>query len=191
MLCSAPAFAQTTYYADGPQAGGAAVLNVQVTAQVGGRCGFATGGAPSGTYDQPDFDVQGLNRDFGFTLNCTGPSRVAVVSTNGGLKTGGTAPSGYTTLAPYSVTLNLVGGTANASDTCAVANLSATAAAPCQMRGPAGTAAGVRLNSNSINLAGSYLRVSAPAYNPANNGGAYLVQGTYADTLTVTVSPSP
>ncbi|WP_423603669.1 hypothetical protein [Sphingomonas sp. MS122] len=185
-LCGIPAAAQT-YYADGPNAGGSAVLSIQVRAAVGGRCGFAAAQTPNGTFDQPNFDETGFSHDFTFQLECTGPSRVAVVSTNGGLKTGGTAPAGYATLAPYDVMLNLVGSSATASATCAVANLTATAGAPCEFRGPATTTAGLRLNSNSILQNGSFLRVSAPVY----SGADALVSGTYGDTLTVTVSVAP
>lgn len=183
-LAAAPVCAQT-YYADGPNAGGAANLSVIVKASVGGHCGFTTTQAPNGSYDQPDFDVAGLARDFAFQLDCTGPSRVAVVSANGGLKTSGTAPAGYATLAPYDVSLNLVGATATASASCPVAGLTAGAASPCAFRGPATTTAGLRLSSNSVGQTGSYLRVSAPAY------AGTLVAGSYTDTLTITVSVAP
>ena len=186
VLCGVPASAQT-YYADGPNAGGFASLPIQVKAMVGGRCGFATGAAPSGSFDQPNFDETGFTHDFNFQLECTGPSRVAVVSSNGGLKAGGSAPAGYTTLAPYDVMLNLVGSSATASATCAVAGLTAVTATPCSFRGPATTTDGLRLNSNSILQNGSFVRVSAPAYSGAN----MLVSGGYADTLTVTVSVAP
>lgn len=180
-----PAFAQTTAYAVGQGSPNQIALSIPVTASVGGRCGFAAGSAPSGTYDQPNFDVLGLNHDFIFELECTGPSRVAVVSTNGGLKTAGAVPAGYTTLAPYDVTLNLVGSSATANQTCQVATL--VAGSTCTFLGPASTTQGLRLNANSIEQNGTYLRVSAPPY----TGASQLVAGNYADTLTVTVSTSP
>lgn len=179
------AAAQTVYAAGQPGVvGGNRQLPVMVTASVGGHCGFATGSAPSGTYSQPDFDVTGLNHDFSFVLDCTGPSRVAVVSTNGGLLTSGSVPTGYTTLAPYDVTLNVVGSTATATGSCAVATLTASAGAPCAFRGPVSASQGLLLNSTSVSQPGTYLRVSAPAY----GGPSTLVGGTYSDTLTVTVS---
>jgi hypothetical protein len=179
------AAAQTVYAAGQPGVvGGFRTLPVMVTASVGGHCGFATGSAPSGSYAQPDFDVNGLNHDFTFVLDCTGPSRVAVVSTNGGLLTGGAAPGGYVTLAPYTVTLNLVGSTATANGSCAVATLTASAGAPCAFRGPVTASQGLLLNSTSVSQPGTYLRVSAPAF----GGPGTLVGGTYSDTLTVTVS---
>lgn len=180
-----PAMAQTTAYAVGQGSPNQITLSIPVTASVGGRCGFAAGSAPSGTYNQPDFDVIGLNHDFSFALECTGPSRVAVVSTNGGLKTGGSAPTGYTTLAPYDVTLNLVGSSTTANQTCQVATL--VTGSTCTFLGPASTTQGLRLASNSISQTGTYLRVSAPPY----AAPAQLVAGNYADTLTVTVSASP
>ena len=112
-------------------------------------------------------------------------SLVEVVSTNGGLKTAGSAPTGYSTLAPYDVTLNLVGSSATANQTCQVATL--VTGSTCTFLGPASTAQGLRLASNSINQTGTYLRVSAPPY----AGATQLVSGNYADTLTVTVSASP
>jgi hypothetical protein len=186
-LLSASAAGAQTYYADGPNAGGHATLPIQVTASVGGHCGFTTGSAPAGTYDQPNFDVNGLSHDFLFQLDCTGPSRVAVVSTNGGLLTGGSVPSGYITLAPYDVALNLVGSTATATGSCAVATLTSLAASPCSFRGPASTTAGLQLASPSIGQSGTYLRVSAPVF----SGPGALVAGNYSDTLTVTVNVAP
>lgn len=178
--------AAQTVYADGQPGvvGGNRQLPVMVTASVGGHCGFATGSAPSGTYSQPDFDVLGLNHDFTFALDCTGPSRVAVVSANGGLLTAGSVPTGYITLAPYTVALNVVGSTATATGSCAVSSLTATSGAPCTFRGPVSQSQGLLLNSTSVNQPGTYLRVSAPAY----GGPGSLVSGSYSDTLTVTVS---
>lgn len=184
-LAAAPACAQTVYYAAGQPgvAGGAATVGVQVRASVGGHCGFTDTQAPGGSFTQNNFDVTGFSRDFAFQLDCTGPSRVAVVSQNGGLLTGGTAPAGYAALAPYTVSLNLVGNSAVATGSCAVATLTTAAATPCAFRGPASTAAGLQLTSNSVSQTGTYLRVSAPAYTAGT-----LIAGSYSDTLTVTVS---
>jgi len=183
VMAVTPAKAQTTAYAPGQGAPNQITLNIPVRASVGGRCGFAT--APSGTYNQPNFDVNGLLNDFTFQLDCTGPSRVAVVSANGGLTIAGAAPVGYANLAPYDVTLNLVGASETVNATCEVATL--TSGASCSFVGPVSTAQGLRLNSTSVNQTGSYLRVSAPAYTAANT----LIAGAYADTLTVTVSAAP
>lgn len=91
-----PASAQTTAYAPGQGATGPTDvrLSIPVTASVGGRCGFAPGLAPAGNFNQPNFDVVGLEFNVPFSLECTGPSRVAVVSLNGGLKTTGTPEPG-------------------------------------------------------------------------------------------------
>jgi hypothetical protein len=183
LLGAAPGHAQATAYAGGAPV----VLSIPVTASVGGRCGFAEGGAPSGTYNQADFDRQGLSNTFAVTLNCTGPSRVAVVSGNGGLVTSGAAATGYTARSDYDVTLNLVStdGKTTAAATCAASALTTSGA--CAFRGPASTAQGLRLGAASVNQTGSYLRVSAP---PAS-GGSQLIQGTYTDTLTITLSVAP
>jgi hypothetical protein len=160
-------------------------LYVPVTASVGGRCGFVE--APDGSEDYPDFDVTGVPAtQFPFVLECTGPSRVAIVSENGGLETGGVAPVGYATLAPYDVKLNLVANNTanNVTATCAVADL--VGAGGCSFRGPATTTDGLLLPSASTNQTGSYVEVSAPPY----AGTDLLVSGSYADTLTVTLSPA-
>lgn len=183
LTCAGTAHAQTvqTAYAGGSPA----VLTIPVTASIGGRCGFAEGGAPSGTYNQANFDQTGLSAQFGFALNCTGPSRVAVTSGNGGLLTSAAAATGYANKADYQVTLNLVandGSTAQA--TCAASTLAAGAS--CAFAGTASTTGGLRLAAASTDQSGSYLRISAPRH----AGPAVLVEGTYSDSLTVTVSPA-
>lgn len=185
-----PVSAQTTAYAPGDGAPNSIALTIDVKASVGGRCGFAELGAPSGSFDQRNFDVTGFSHDFLFSLNCTGPSRVAVVSSNGGLKTGGTAQSGYAVLAPYNVSLHLVSNTpATADATCAAATLIAGTGTCSAFLGPASTSQGLRIAAPSTNQTGSYLRVAASAYNQAV--GPTLLAGEYADTLTVTLSASP
>lgn len=189
-LTVSPISAQTTVYAPGDGSPNSAQLQINVLASVGGRCGFADLGTPSGTFDQRNFDVTGFSHDFLFSLNCTGPARVAVVSSNGGLKTAGTAPSGYAVLAPYDVSLHLVSNTpATADATCAAAALVVGTGACAAFRGPASTTQGLRIGAPSTNQTGSYLRVAASAYNQVV--GPTLLAGEYADTLTVTLSASP
>ena len=182
--------AQTTAYAPGDGSPNNIQLQVNVLASVGGRCGFADLGAPSGTFDQRNFDVTGFSHDFLFSLNCTGPARVAVVSSNGGLTTAGAPPSGYAVLAPYDVSLHLVSNTPTTADaTCAAATLVAGTGTCSAFLGPASTTQGLRIGAPSTNQTGSYLRVAASAYNQAV--GPTLIAGEYADTLTVTLSASP
>lgn len=182
--------AQTTVYAPGDGSPNSAQLQVNVLASVGGRCGFADLGTPSGTFDQRNFDVTGFSHDFLFSLNCTGPSRVAVVSSNGGLKTGGATQPGYIALAPYNVSLHLVSNTPTTADaTCAAATLVAGTGTCSAFVGPASTTQGLRIGAPSTNQTGSYLRVAASAYNQV--AGPVLIAGEYADTLTVTLSASP
>jgi hypothetical protein len=165
---------------------GSKSVQVQVTASVGLSCGFSATGAPSGTVNAPNFDATGFTHDFGMTLNCTVPSRVAVVSKNGGLLTTATADTGYTNKAPYDVTLNLVPNAgAPATATCAASTL--TTGSTCTFLGPATTTQGLRLDAPSQLQTGSYLRVKALAY----TGNSALVAGSYGDTLTVTLSASP
>jgi hypothetical protein len=183
LASAAPAAAQTAY-AVGQGSPNQITLSIPVTASVGGRCGFAT--APSGSHNEPDFDTHSWSRQFAFVLDCNGPSRVGVVSSNGGLLTPGAAPSGYATKAHYQVTLNLVPTSGSpVTGSCAAADL--VAAGGCTFRGPASTAQGLRLGSSSVSVNGSYIQVSAPAYAGADT----LVNGTYSDTLTITLSASP
>jgi hypothetical protein len=207
LLAANPAAAQTVYATNGAgspvypspyNTPNQVTLSVQVLASIGGRCGFATGAAPSGSLNQSNFDTTGFDQSFAFTLNCTALSRVAVVSSNGGLKAGLTGlPSGYTALAPYDVQLNLVGNSAvTATATCGAGDLLATAGATCaptylsaagsNFKGPATTSAGLLLNGPATNNTPSAIRVKANAY----AGTAVLASGTYTDTLTVTVSPA-
>ena len=185
-IVSQQAHAQVTAYAAGQGAVNSIEVGVEVRASVLGRCGFATGGAPSGTIDQAGFDQSGFTRDFAIMLNCTGASRVAVSSANGGMVTSEAGGTGYQTKAPYNVALYVAAdnGT-NASATCTAATLAAGGS--CSFAGTAGTATGLRLAGASTKANGSYLRVSAPAY----AGTDTLVAGRYRDTLTVTVSVSP
>lgn len=189
LLAAAPACAQAlsaTVYAPGDGAPNSLTFTVPVTASIGGICGFAT--APSGNYDAGALDTNTWTNDFAFKLNCTVPSRVAVVSSNGGLLTPA-APGapGYTNKAPYTVTLKLQGSSTSAMANCPAADLSPTAANPCSFRGASSSTQGLRLDDTSINVDGSYLRVNAPAY----SGADALINGNYTDTLTVTVSASP
>ena len=161
-------------------------LRIPVTAQVSPQCGFAT--APNGSVNQPDFDVTGIPAaDFTFQLECSGPSRVAIVSQNGGLLTGGTVPAGYATLAPYDVELNVVANNNadNFNDSCTAEDLAANNG--CSFYGTASGTVGGFIPSPSVGQNGSYVRVSAQVY----AGTAILVDGTYNDILTVTLSAAP
>src|SRR3546814_6056145 len=105
VIASQPAHAQVTAYAVGQGAVNSIEVGVEVRASVLGRCGFAAGGAPTGTVDQADFDQSGFSRDFAIQLNCTGASRIAVSSANGGMANAVTGGTGYQIKAPYNVAL--------------------------------------------------------------------------------------
>ena len=183
---SQPARAQVTAFAAGQGAVNSVEVGVEVRASVRSRCGFATGGAPSGSVDQVDFDQTGFTKDFAIQLNCTAASRIAVASANGGMAAQGSASVGFESKAPYQVALRMIAdnGT-SASGSCEAAGLSAGGS--CSFAGTAGTATGLRLGAASTKVNGSYLRVSAPTY----AGSAPLVSGRYSDTLTITVSVTP
>lgn len=186
VIASQHAHAQVTAYAVGQGAVNSVEVGVEVRASVLGRCGFATGGAPTGTVDQANFDQSGFTKDFTIQLNCSGASRIAVSSANGGMANAEAGGAGYQTKAPYNVALFVAAdnGT-NASATCAAAALAAGGS--CSFAGTAGTATGLRLGGASTRANGSYLRVSAPAY----AGRDTLAAGRYTDTLSITVSVSP
>lgn len=192
-LCATTASAQTTAYNGGSPS--FIALTVNVSASVGSQCGFVTGSVPSGTPNYANFDTAGFDQSFTFKLSCTSASRVGVVSTNGGLLTSGSVPSGYAVKAPYDVQLSLVGNSTNVTATCTAADLVAagtTCAATYlatvgpNFTGPASTTKGLQLTGPATNGSNSTIRVKANAY----AGSSVLMAGTYNDTLTVTVSPS-
>ena len=179
--------AAQTAYAVGQGSPNSIVLSIPVTASVGGSCGFATGVAPDAVHNISDADL-GFTRDTGFTLNCSGPSRIAVVSQNGGLLTTGQAPAGYTLSLPYTVDLNMVATNGDiAAASCLAETLTAAAASPCSFRGTANLTTGLRLGSASVGQGGSHVRISAPAY---SGGGVPVASAAYADTLIVTLAAS-
>lgn len=180
-----PAHAQVTAYAVGQGAVNSVDVSVEVRASVRSRCGFATGGAPSGSIDQADFDQSGFTKDFAIQLNCTGASRIAVASTNGGMATQTAGGTGYGTKAPYQVALRMVAD--NGTSATASCEAAAIGDGSCSFAGTAGTATGLRLAGASTKANGSYLRVSSPGY----TGSTPLVAGRYSDTLSITVSVTP
>src|SRR3954469_166064 len=189
LATAAPADSQTTIFAVGQGSPNQQDLPINVTASVGGRCGFQDAGAPNGNVDTPNFDVTGINGSVPFKLNCTGAARVAVVSLNGGLLNTGTTGAGYSGLAPYDVKLTLVPNAGSpVVATCPVATLKTGAVAVCaptDFRGTASATTGLRLGAPSTTPT-STIEITAPAY----AGAATLIAGNYSDTLTVTVSPS-
>lgn len=191
----------TVYYPDdvppGSGAGTSLTLSpIYVRAAVRGRCGFAAGQTLSWVLNQPNFDVGGFAGSFSFTLDCTGPANVGVVSLNGGLFQNTRLPSGYRNKAPYDVGLQLTGdGGAQASASCEAASLTAgsrsctlayggTGGPQTNFTGPATVGQGLTLNAPSTSGAMSTLVVQAKAY----TGSDVLVSGAYQDVLSVTVN---
>ena len=189
LASTAPAMAQnvpnTAYHGGSPTS---ITVSVPVIATVGGSCGFAAGAAPSGSYNAGAIDTTAWTNDFTFTLQCTGPSRLAIVSQNGGLKRGPAAvvTPGYTDLSPYNVAVSIVRTGGTTTGNCPASELLTSASGVCALRGTASPTVGLYVNTPSFNLGGSYVRVSAPAF----PGPDILREGAYADTLIVTVSPA-
>ena len=174
---------------------------IQVSASVGGRCGFATGNAPNGSVNTVALDTIGFDATIPFKVDCTGAFRVGVVSLYGGLLTGGAVSAGYGIKAPYDVQLNLRNdaGNVTATSVCQAAQLNAAYTAPCTAQyltgggvtnfaGTASTSLGLRVNgAATLPTTIQTIRVIANAY----TGSDILTAGNYTDTLTVTVSTAP
>jgi hypothetical protein len=165
-----------------------ATLSLTVRASVGASCAFVVGNAPAGTYSVGD--VEGAySIEVPFSLRCNSPSRVGVVSDNGGLLAGGVpaVPTGYARLAPYEITLALAGVLGStAQETCQSPTLTASASG-CTFRGPASSTRGLRLPGPSLGRPGSFLRISSPGY---SEPAILIASNSYADRLTVTISPA-
>lgn len=177
---SGTASAAATAYADG---GGNVAFNIPVYASISGSCGFGTGLAPSGSYALGEISG-GFTQRVSFAVTCSGPTRIAVVSTNAGLRTAASAPTGYTNQMDYTVALALAGDTSTAAASCAASTLGSSGS--CSFRGPSSGSRGLQLNDTAHDETSS-LTVSAPAWSGAN---ALVASTAYADTLTVTISPS-
>jgi len=180
---------QTAFYPDAtiPNVPGPAFaqFTIAVSASVGGTCGFATGGAPTGTISATAIDTTAWSGKAFFTPQCTAPWRIAVSSQNGALLNSVAAPTAaFANRAPYTVKLHVVTDTGATDDQCAVANLT-TANTACTFEGTASSANGLQLPRSYLQ-SGSYIEASAPAY----AGSQVLVAGTYQDVLTITVSPA-
>ena len=163
-------------------------LSVNVTASVSASCAFSVGGAPGGTYSVGNVE-EAYSVDVPFSLRCNSPSRVGVVSDNGGLQADGipSVPAGYALRAPYEITLRLAGDAgSSAQETCQSPMLTATASG-CTFRGPATSTRGLRLPGPAQDVPGSFLRISSSGYSEPET---LIASNTYADRLTVTISPA-
>lgn len=178
------AFAQATaIYGGSPYQ---LTIMLPVTAYVNSLCSFST--PPQADIDVGDI-AAGFSHDIPLTPVCNTPFRVAVSSLNGGLQAADAAPSGYSRLAAYNVTLSLYSDieTAAVSASCTAQQLAANAPDNCNFRGPADGASGLRAGGASALARGSHLRLSAPAIPGMTN---LIASRQYHDTITVTISAS-
>ena len=98
-----------------------------------------------------------------------------------------TVPPGYSRLAPYQITLSLAGDQGStAQATCQSPTLTAGAGG-CIFRGPATATTGLRLPGPSQDAPGSFIRISSPGY---SEPAILIASNSYADRLTVTISPA-
>jgi hypothetical protein len=179
------AWAQTAISGGSP---GSLSLALTVRASVATTCGFTPGAIPQGSVAAGDL-TKTYSQDVLFSLRCNTPSRVGIVSDNGGLlaSIAGTPAPGYAKVAPYKVELKLVGdGGVSVSGICTADKLVA-AATGCAFRGASSSVTGLLLNVMATDASGSYLRIGNAGLGPA---GILLASTTYADRLTVTVSPA-
>ena len=174
--------ALTGYNYPGPDK---ATIAIDVKASVGGTCGFATNGAPNASFTGLPIEA-GWTRQVPFTVECTAPWRIAVSSQNGAMKSATSASTGYSNKAAYDVALNVSSDGGTVASTCPVAQIDqALGSSSCDFKGTASTTNGLKV-LRSFDLAGSFIKMTAPVY----NGTDVLVSGSYSDTLTVTVSPA-
>jgi len=162
-------------------------LSVNVTASVSAACSFTSGQVPGGSYSLGN--VEGAySLDVAFSLRCNSPSRIGIVSDNGGMKAAGvpSVPAGYSGLAPYQITLSLAGNATSAQATCQSPTLTAGASG-CVFRGPATATTGLRLPGASDSVPGSFIRISSQGYAEPT---VLIASNAYADRLTVTISPA-
>jgi len=161
-------------------------LSVNVTASVSASCAFSAGAEPSGTYSLGNLEGA-YSVDVAFSLRCNSPSRVGIVSDNGGMKASvPSVPNGYSRLAPYQITLSLAGNANTAQATCQSPTLTAGASG-CVFRGPATATNGLRLPGASDNAPGSFIRISSQGY---SDPAILIASNSYSDRLTVTISPA-
>jgi|SRR5579872_502841 len=196
VLAAAPtAFANTitTAYAKdnggGPTSPNNIPLFIEVTAKISSACGTTT--LPNATVNVGELNAVLPNTQVALDINCTGAFRMALVSSNGGLKSGVAAPAGYTNLRDYNVSLHIVDNTlaGNDSSTCLASQLTTGSSACPNLIGPATSSApGFRVPNASNNQSGSYLLIS----NANLSGPNILVSDTgYTDTLTITLTAAP
>lgn len=101
---------------------------------------------------------------------CNSPTNVLASSVNGAVRTSGTAPSGFTTMINYTAAATFSGATSNL-------NTATNAAASGQEDGSVATTAGTTPSGS--------LAVTITPQPPALR----LIQGGYADTLRITLTP--
>ena len=171
-------------YAGSP---GEVALTVTVRASVSPSCAFSVGNVPNGTYSVGNVE-DAYSIDVAFSLRCNSPSRVGIVSDNGGLQASGVpiVPRGYARFAPYQIMLRLAGELGFVSASCPSQTVTAQASG-CIFRGPATAMNGLRLPGPSWDAQGSIIRISSPGYSDPD---ILVASNSYSDRLTVTISPA-
>ena len=121
-------------------------LSINVTSSVSASCAFSADAAPNGTYALGNIEGA-YSVDISFSLRCNSPSRVGIVSDNGGMQAAGVpaVPPGYSRLAPYQITLSLAGDQGSTAQATCQSSTLTTGAGGCIFRGPATATTGLRL----------------------------------------------
>ena len=173
----------------GPTSPNDIALSIPVTATIGTTCGTTT--LPNATVNVGELNAVIPNTQVALTIQCTAAFRMGLVSSNGGLRSGVVAPTGYTNQRDYNVSLHIVDNTlaGHDSSTCLASQLTTGSSACSNLIGPAASSApGFRVASASTNQSGSYLLIS----NANLTGSNILVSDTgYTDTLTITLTAAP
>ncbi len=191
IVAAVPASALVTAYAadqtGNPSGPSNIVLSVPVTAQVGAAC--ATTALPTTTVNLGALDQALPDTQVSLSIQCSGPFRMGLVSTNGGLKSAATAPTGFANLRDYSVALHIKDNASvdHPSSTCVASLLTPTASASTcttNLRGPATSTGPNFLVSTASTGQASYLLIS----NAPLGSGVLVGASDYSDTLTITLT---
>ena len=189
MLASALCLASVPVLAASPRNHSEAVLKVDISAQVVGRCGIEANGArtnDAARIDQPSVIT------FNFQLDCNTPFRIGLAAKNGGMRLDGAAPGendaqGFAIVKPYDVALSFGTDQAGQVDagSCAAAAISAAQPA-CAFYG---AAPGAGFSPGELITAIQKDGTLAVSWKGEDGDTVRLAAGDYRDVITVVVGP--
>jgi hypothetical protein len=185
-IASAAVTAPSVAHATSPHG---AKVEIDISAQLVGRCGIETVGPRTNEGDRLDRDTTVV---FAFELDCSTPFRIGLAAQHGALRLAGAAagaPSldGFAIRKPYDVGLRFKTDQVGMQDAGSCASESLTASSPsCRFYAArAGEGFSPGEDVTAIQQPGT-LQVSWSGEEP---GGARLAAGNYEDTITIVVGP--